>query len=209
MRFYLLYIPCILMAALSVNFAVKDAVTAKKADFADETVVLDKVIAKAVESVKTADSTLKTEVKFLPPFYCYKQRDYLDEAFQTALWDEWNSVGLPREWYPYMIGLIYQECGFNRLSVNRNADGSEDIGYFQYNTRWYYSSAAKYGKDDAHINSPDDQLWLFCKQMKDRYDRGLSMEQAISCHRRGNNGPYDAEYVELVKMRTASLHRYQ
>lgn len=141
------------------------------------------------------------------PIYSYKNREYLDEGIQGYVWELWQMFHMPTDWYRYAIGLIYQECAFNIHSVHVNGDGSKDIGYFQYNTRWWAGSAAKYGRPNADINNPYDQAWLFVSQFHDRKSRGMSLEQCLSCHRRGEYDGYDAEYVRMVTDRTNALTR--
>ena len=141
------------------------------------------------------------------PYYSYKGRDYLDHSIQYHLYDLWRRMKMPEEWYPYMIGLIYQECGFDKDSKHLNSDGSMDIGYFQYNTKWFQGTATKYGVPELDITNNYHQAYLFCCQMQWRRANGCSLEECISRHRRGDYDGYDAEYVSLVFQRTASLVR--
>ena len=138
------------------------------------------------------------------PYYSYKGREVLDERLQYHLWDLWQRFDMPDDWYPYVIGLIYQECSFHSDSVHHNADGSVDIGYFQYNSRWFDGTAAKFGAD-LDITNNFHQAYLFVVQTKWRMEQGLSMEECISRHRRGDYDGYDAEYVAMVFERTSNL----
>lgn len=140
-----------------------------------------------------------------PIYYAYKGREVLDHRLQYHLYDLWQRFDMPEGWYKYAIGLIYQECSFHKDSINHNPDGSSDIGYFQYNTRWFSGTAAKYGSPDLDINNNFHQAYLFVLQTKARMNQGLSLEECISRHRRGDYDGYDAEYVALVFQRTANL----
>ena len=141
------------------------------------------------------------------PYYTYKGREALDHSIQYHLYDLWRRMKMPEEWYPFMIGLIYQECGFDKDSKHLNADGSMDIGYFQYNTKWFQGTANKFGVPELDITNNYHQAYLFCCQMQWRRANGCSLEECISRHRRGDYDGYDAEYVSLVFQRTASLVR--
>lgn len=222
-----------LMIMFSVAFAFDGQETTETATFVEENVTVEEITTEMVQAVKRANlkpkkatevetttepetetaSTAETETTAVTvpikvvPLYAYKGAEHLDEGVQGYLYELWTMMGLPEDWHIYMVGLIYQECSFNIGSVHTNADGSQDIGYFQYNTKWFSGSAAKYGNPGLSIHNPYDQVWLFCQQMYARYHRGLSMEECISCHRRGDYDGYDAEYVTLVKQRTQALVR--
>lgn len=155
---------------------------------------------------ETAPVQSSTEASYEEvPYYSYKGNEPLDHRLQYHLYDLWQRFDLPEEWYIYAIGLIYQECGFHRDSVHHNPDGSSDVGFFQYNTRWFSGTAAKFGRPDLDINNNFHQAYLFVVQTKHRMNQGLSLEECISRHRRGDYDGYDAEYVSLVFQRTANL----
>ncbi len=223
------------MFVISIYFAISDAQKAEKAYLKEEEIrtnISTEAVEKAVKSrnfeateaskqctvseqeqteIESSETETETEVEIIEtkqiddtPYYCYKNRDFLDHSLQYHLWELWKRFEMPEDWYVYMIGLIYQECSFTP-NPHYNADGSVDIGYFQYNNKWFFDKAVKVGHPELDINNKYHQAFLFVLETRNRMLQGFSIEECISKHRTGDYDAYNPEYVALVKERTDAL----
>lgn len=116
--------------------------------------------------------------------------DLIDPDIQILLHDALEDEGIG-EWYTGALCQMYQESRGDRFAINQS--NRLDMGIFQYrSTFWDW--------DLGDIFDAEVQIRLYSKQMAQRFNAGLSIDEAISRH---NTSDYVTEvnwtYVQEVK----------
>lgn len=121
---------------------------------------------------------------------------WIDEDIQERLYMALDAARIAY-WYEVAVCQLFQESRGERWAVSN--DG-RDHGIFQYRLQYWDAVSAQYGFAGASIYDIDAQIGVYCRQMTDRLNRGLSIDEAISRHKTSDEVTWvDAEYVAQVK----------
>lgn len=131
-----------------------------------------------------------TEVEStMPPLYRI-DGETIDASIQERLYSCLQDAGIGY-WYEGALAQMYQESRGQQYAVNQN--NHEDMGLFQYKSRfWDWSS--------GDIFDIDAQLRRYTAEMAARFNAGLTVDEAISRHNTSDHvATINWEYVGQVK----------
>lgn len=71
--------------------------------------------------------------------------------------------GLSKYWEDVLVAVIKAESGLNPKTINRNRNGTTDLGLCQFNDYWYKSVISPY---DA-LNNPEKAVRIMSRMFKE------------------------------------------
>jgi len=95
----------------------------------------------------------------------------------------------------YAIAKV--ESGLNANAINKNKDGSIDVGLMQINSRWF-SYLRKHGIDPRWLFDPCYNVMVGAMVLRHCIDRYGLTWQAVDCYNKGSKAQPSSKYVWKV-----------
>jgi len=103
-------------------------------------------------------------------------------------------------------GVAYVESGFNYKAVNRNKDGSHDIGIMQINSRWL-PVLKKYGIHVKDLYDPCINIFVGAWILKRCYVYHNKWEDTLACYNTGRGAFRNAKGKAYAKKVSRVIER--
>jgi hypothetical protein len=131
----------------------------------------------------------------------------LSEDLQKYIWDLSLEYDLS---YEYILALIYVESGFNSKAVNKNNNGTYDLGLTQQNSKYAQAMASRAGIKGFDPMNPYHSIKTCVVKLRGLKDywinRGITSEEELWFYVSNGYNMGNAGYSNYVK-RTGKLSR--